>query len=130
MQDILALAGRAGLAALFIWAGFGKLMDPTGTMQLIASMNVPLPIPVSVIYYVAVVIELGGGIALLLGIPAQSIAVILAAWSIATGIAVHLPMGDRVNMINFYKNLSIAGGLLYVTAFGPGALAIGAGRRI
>ncbi len=130
MQDILALAGRAGLASLFIWAGFGKLMDPAGTMQLMASLNFPVPVPVSVIYYVAVAIELGGGIALLLGIPAQSVALILAAWSIATGIAVHLPIGDRPNMINFYKNISIAGGLLYVTAFGPGALAIGARRRI
>jgi uncharacterized membrane protein YphA (DoxX/SURF4 family) len=36
---------------------------------------------------------------------------------------VHLPAGDMENMTHFYKNLVMAGGFLYVMAFGPGALA-------
>jgi putative oxidoreductase len=36
---------------------------------------------------------------------------------------VHLPAGDMENMMHFYKNLVMAGGLLYVIAFGPGAIA-------
>jgi putative oxidoreductase len=36
---------------------------------------------------------------------------------------VHLPAGDMENMMHFYKNLVMTGGLLYVIAFGPGAIA-------
>jgi uncharacterized membrane protein YphA (DoxX/SURF4 family) len=35
---------------------------------------------------------------------------------------VHLPAGDTENMINFYKNLVMAGGFLYVINFGAGVL--------
>jgi putative oxidoreductase len=37
---------------------------------------------------------------------------------------VHLPAGDPGNMLHFYKNLVMSGGLLYVIAFGPGRLSL------
>jgi len=37
---------------------------------------------------------------------------------------VHLPIGDQANMINFYKNLVMAGGLLYVVAYGAGGISV------
>jgi putative oxidoreductase len=37
---------------------------------------------------------------------------------------VHLPAGDQDNMIQFYKNLVMTGGFLYVIAFGSGALSL------
>jgi uncharacterized membrane protein YphA (DoxX/SURF4 family) len=35
-----------------------------------------------------------------------------------------LPVGDQPNLINFYKNLVMAGGFLYVIAFGAGAVSL------
>jgi len=37
---------------------------------------------------------------------------------------VHLPAGDLGNMINFYKNLAMTGGYLYVVAYGAGRFSI------
>jgi putative oxidoreductase len=128
VTDVLALIGRVALAALFVWAGYHKLMDPAGTQQYLGSHNLPTIIPVPVLYWIVVAIELGGGVLLVLGIPARTVALILAVWSVLTAVLVHLPAGDMPNMINFYKNIGMAGGLLYVLAFGPGALSVG-GRR-
>jgi len=49
---------------------------------------------------------------------------VLALFCLVTGFAIHLPAGDLPNMINFYKNLVMAGGFLYVFAYGAGALSV------
>ena len=51
-------------------------------------------------------------------------ALVLALFCLVTGFAIHLPAGDLPNMINFYKNLVMAGGFLYVFAYGAGALSV------
>jgi putative oxidoreductase len=52
------------------------------------------------------------------------VALVLALFCLVTGFAIHLPAGDLPNMINFYKNLVMAGGFLYVVAYGAGALSV------
>ena len=113
--------GRLLLASLFVWAGFGKLMNPGGTAQYFASLNVPVP---NIAVWVVMIIELVGGLMLLVGFQARWVALALAVFCLITGFAIHLPGGDLPNMINFYKNLSITGGLLYVAAYGAGYLSV------
>ena len=123
----LSAFGRLFLSSLFVWAGYEKLMDPGGTAQEFAAVGVPAP---TVMAWVAIVIEFIGGLAVLVGLKARWVAVLLAAWSVLTGFAVHLgtamaasdPMAAIDNMIHFYKNLGLAGGFLYVIAFGAGAI--------
>jgi putative oxidoreductase len=43
---------------------------------------------------------------------------------VITGLGVHLPVGDQANMVHFYKNIAIAGGLLYVFSFGAGVWSV------
>jgi putative oxidoreductase len=43
---------------------------------------------------------------------------------LGTAFGVHLPAGDQADMINFYKNLAMAGGFLYVISFGAGGMSI------
>jgi putative oxidoreductase len=52
------------------------------------------------------------------------VALVLALFCLVTGFAIHLPAGDLPNMINFYKNLVMAGGFLYVFAYGAGAISV------
>ena len=47
---------------------------------------------------------------------------------IATALIAHADWSDMNNMINFQKNLAMAGGFLVLGAFGPGALSIDARR--
>ena len=121
--------GRLLLSSLFIWAGYGKLMDIGATLQEFQAGGAPAP---SLMVWVAIIIELGGGLALLVGVLTRWVAGILALWCLATAFAVHLGAamhaGDPAvaldNMIHFYKNLSLAGGLTYVVAFGAGRFSI------
>jgi putative oxidoreductase len=50
-------------------------------------------------------------------------AALLLLLCLGTAFGVHLPAGDMENMMNFYKNFVMAGGFLYVIAFGAGAIA-------
>jgi putative oxidoreductase len=113
--------GRLLLSSLFIWAGFGKLMNPGGTAQYFAHLNIPSP---EVTVWIVLLIELLGGLAILLGIVTRWAALILAIFCLVTAFAVHLPVGDQPNLINFYKNLTMAGGFLYVFAYGAGIWSI------
>src|SRR6516165_331714 len=70
----------------------------------------------------AIPIHLLGGLALLVGFYTRWAAALLALVCLGTAFGVHLPAGDPANMINFYKNLVMTGGFLFVIAFGPGGL--------
>ena len=64
ISDYMPPLGRLLLCSLFVWAGYGKLMDPGGAAQYLASSGVPAP---ALTVWVAILIELVGGLALLVG---------------------------------------------------------------
>ena len=126
LQDTLALVGRILIAYLFIPAGFGKLMGFAGTVGYITSAGLPLPQVGAVI---AIVVELGLGIALLLGYKTRIVAIVMALFTVAAALFFHKYWSapDAMKMmqtINFNKNIAIAGGLLALAAFGAGRLSI------
>ena len=129
MPDAIAAIGRVLLSAIFIWAGFGKIASPSDTIQQIAASGLPAA---SAAYLVAVLIEVGGGLAVLLGWQARAAGATLALFSVVTAVVFHTHFADPVNVIQFMKNLAIAGGMLQVAACGAGAFSLDAvltGRR-
>ena len=120
-KTYLVPLGRLLMSSLFIWAGFGKLMNPGGTAKYFASYHLPLP---DVLVWIVIVIELIGGLLILIGFQTRWVALVLAIFCLVTGFAIHLPVGDGPNMVNFYKNLVMAGGFLYVFAYGAGAISV------
>ena len=64
LQNPLALVGRVLLALMFITSGFGKIAGFAGTAGYIASKGLPMA---SVVAALTIVIELGGGLAVLFG---------------------------------------------------------------
>jgi putative oxidoreductase len=118
----LPAAGRLLLAAIFIWSGFGKLAAPGATIGYIAHVGLPVP---SVAYVVAVIVEVGGSIALLVGFQTRVVAAALAVFCLVTAFWVH-GFGDRSNEINAMKNIAMTGGFLFVIAYGAGAWSIDA----
>jgi putative oxidoreductase len=119
-KDYLPVLARLLLCSLFIWDGVLQLRDPAGTVNYFTSLNVPAP---QIAVWVSIAVHLLGGIGVLIGFMTRSAAVLLILLCLGTAFGVHLPAGDMENMTNFYKNLVMAGGLLYVIAYGPGALA-------
>jgi putative oxidoreductase len=115
--------GRLLMSSLFIWAGYTKLFvfGPAGTAAYFKSVNIPIP---DVMAWIVIIIEIIGGLMILVGIQTRWVALALAIFCLITGFGVHLPVGDQANMTHFYKNLGLAGGFLYIFASGAGALSV------
>jgi len=77
---------------------------------------------------IAIAVELAGGVALVLGYRTKLVAAVLALFSIATALAFHSAFGDQNQLIHFFKNIAMAGGLLQIAAFGAGPIAIDSRR--
>ena len=75
LQNLLALAGRVLLALLFLPAGLSKIGGFSGTVGYIGSAGLPLP---EVAAVVAIVVEVGGAVALILGFGTRFAALALA----------------------------------------------------
>jgi len=123
--DGISLIGRILLATIFVFFGFGKAVDPASTIGYIGSVGLPFP---ALAYAGAVAIELGGGIALLLGYRTRVVALALALFSILTAMIFHANLADQNQMIHFFKNFAMAGGLLQVAAFGAGRFSLDSRR--
>ncbi|UYY78471.1 DoxX family protein [Sphingomonas sp. R1] len=125
VQAALPLVGRLGIAAIFLLSGLSKLAAPAATIGYIAASGLPLP---QLGYAIALLVELVGGAALVLGYRTRLVAAILAAFSLATAFAFHAALGDQNQFIHFFKNIAMAGGLLQVVAFGAGTWSLDARR--
>ena len=121
----LSLIGRILLAAIFLMSGINKIADPQGTQQYMTAMGMTW---LTDFFYVgAIVLELAGGLSLLLGYRARIGAWLLVLFLIPTTVIFHANFADPNQMIHFLKNLSMVGGLLYVAAYGAGGLSMDAG---
>lgn len=125
VNSALPLGGRIGIAAIFVLSGLSKLAAPAGTIAYIQSAGLPLP---QLGLAIALLVELVGGLALILGYRTRLVAGILAAFSVVTAFAFHFDLGDQNQFIHFFKNVAIAGGLLNVIALGGGAWSLDARR--
>lgn len=124
-EDFVTLIGRIGLCLLFVLGGWGKLMNPTGTQAMFAGHHLPM---VQVAWVIAVVVELGGGLAILFGLFTRPVALVLAIWCVATALIGHSNLADRNMEIHFFKNMAMAGGFLFVMVHGAGAWSFDAWR--
>src|SRR5271169_4311109 len=117
----LPFAGRLMIGLPFAMSGLGKLATYGATTGMISAAGLPLP-PLA--FALAVAVELGGGLLLIAGYQARSVAIALAVFSLATAVSFHSNFADQNQMIHFLKNVMMAGGLLQIAAFGAGALSV------
>jgi len=120
----LLLLSRVLMAAIFIEAGINKAMAPSVTMATLTRYGLPLP---GAAYAVALLVEIGAGIAFLLGWKARTAALVLAIWCVATALVAHYHPGDQGQMVHFMKNMCMAGGFLQVVAYGAGRFSVDRG---
>lgn len=119
MDGFLNLAGRILLAHIFIISGYGKIAGYAGTQAYMVSKGVPgdlLPL--------AILLELGGGIAIIAGFMTRWTALALALFCVVSGLLFHWDLGDRGQTINLMKNFALAGGLLLLAQAGAPFLSI------
>ncbi|MBZ9808534.1 DoxX family protein [Mesorhizobium sp. BR1-1-9] len=124
-SSVTILLGRILLAVIFLLSGFGKLSALSGTAAYFGGLGLPLP---TVTAIVVGLVELLGGLAILVGFQTRIAAWVLAIFTVATALVAHTGWADQMQMINFMKNLAIAGGFLVLASSGAGAYSVDAKR--
>ena len=123
--DTTAFIGRCLMAVLLLLSGWGKVVGPATTIAWIASTGLPMP---TVGYALAIVIELGGGLLLILGWQTRALAAVLSVYAIATAFIFHRNIADQNQLFHFLKNFAVTGGFFQLIAFGAGNFSLDARR--
>lgn len=129
-DSALLLIARVLIAWLFVPAGIGKITGFAGTAAYIASKGLPMA---NVMVVLAILAEVGCGLALLVGLRTRWAAWALALFSVVSAVIFHAYWAAQgadasAQQINFYKNLAIAGGLLALSVCGAGAWSVDGAR--
>lgn len=120
LNAFLSIAARALMALIFIGAGYSKITGYAGTQVYMENMGVP-----AAMLPLVILVELGGGLALLLGFQTRLAALALAGFSIISGLIFHATPDQQIMLM---KNLAMAGGLLAFALHGAGRLSLDAER--
>ena len=112
----VSIISRFLLAYIFIVAGWGKITAYSATVGYMEAMGVP-----GILLPLTILVEFGGGLALLFGFQARFAAFGLGIFSIITAFLFH---GTEADAIHFMKNFAIAGGLFFLMLNGAGKLSL------
>lgn len=119
MDKYINLVGRILLGHIFLLAGINKISGYAGTQGYMESVGVP-----GMLLPLVILLEIAGGLAVILGWQTRLASYALAAFTIVAAIIFHSNLSDQMQMILFMKNFAIAGGLLILAVNGAGALSL------
>jgi putative oxidoreductase len=130
-HDIVALVGRVVMSWIFLSSGFGKLTDVAAFSAGLAKRGVPAP---SFMGWLGAIVEFGGGLLILLGIKIRYAAILMILFVIVATLISHRYWEYPVDQIvaqrtNFWKNVTIAGGLLFMFLAGAGRYSVDGFRK-
>ncbi|WP_407051049.1 DoxX family protein [Methyloraptor flagellatus] len=124
LTSLAVPVARLLLSFMFIMSGWTKIGGYAATAGYMASKGVPaglLPLVIAV--------ELVGGLMILFGVYARIVSILLAGFCVISAVLFHYDPANQGQMINFMKNLTIAGGFLMIYAHGAGAYSVDAWRK-
>lgn len=132
LDDLALLVGRLCMAALFLPVGVDKIGGVAGFAASLAAKGVPMP---TLMTYLTILVEVGGGLLLILGLFPRVVAVVLIGFTAIATATSHVywlipdPAAAAAQQIHFFKNAGLIGGLLFYFAAGAGAFALPFGRK-
>jgi putative oxidoreductase len=121
--DQAVLVGRLFYSSMFLLLGFGKITAFAGTVGYMGSLGVPVP---SLVTVLAIIIEIGAGLLMLVGYQTRLVALGLGIYVLITAFIGHSQLGDPNTFQHFMKNMAIVGGSLAFVAFGGGVYSLDA----
>ncbi|PKF32844.1 DoxX family protein [Acinetobacter proteolyticus] len=116
VANVVTLIARLLLAYIFLVAGWGKIVGYAGTAGYMESMGVP-----GALLPLVILVEFGGGLALLFGFQTRFASLGLGIFSILTAFIFH---GGPDDAINFMKNFAMAGGFFALMLYGAGRFSL------
>ena len=124
-QDFLLLAGRVLIGWIFIQSGWGKLMDIPKFAATMARRGLP-----DFLGYLAPPVEFFGGLFLVLGFATRYTTLLMLLFMIIATFSSHRywtftdPAQYTSQSSNFWKNVSMTGGIVLLFVTGAGRYAI------
>ncbi len=124
-MNYIPLVARIFLSVIFLRSGISKILDFGGTQQFMAANGIPLALT-GLLLVGSIILELAGGLSVLLGYKARWGAIALIVFLIPTTLIFHTNFAEEMQVIQFLKNLALIGGLLMVVYFGSVPVSIDA----
>ena len=117
------MLARILLASIFLVSAATNLQSYAASVEYMAGLGVPAAaLPV-------VLLQIGCGLCILGGIFTRAAAGLLAVLALVTAAVFHRHITVDNNLVDFMKNLAIAGGLVMLVANGPGRYSIREGKQ-
>ena len=128
LKNFVVVVGRILIALIFVRAGINKIGSIDATAAQMAKSGIPLS---NILVFGAIMMELGGGLLLMVGLFARWAALALFFYTLTLALIFHaywaVPDAQaRLQASFFFGHLSMMGGMLVVVAFGAGAYSLDA----
>lgn len=123
MEKISQFVARLFLAQIFLFSGIFKISGYEGTQGYMEAMGVP-----GMLLPLVIVIEVGGGLAIVAGWQTKLVSIALAAFTVVAAVIFHNNFSDQMQMIMLMKNIAIAGGFILLAVHGAGGYGLDSRR--
>lgn len=123
MEKVTHLIARLMLAHIFLIAGLQKIGGYEGTQGYMESVGLP-----GMLLPLVILVEVGGGLAIIAGWRTRLAAIALAIFSLASAVLFHNNFSDQIQVIMFMKNIAISGGLMLLAVYGAGGYSVDSHR--
>jgi putative oxidoreductase len=100
---------RFAMALLFLVTETTKVTETTAIQVYMHAYGVP-----GMLVWPAACFEYTAGLCLFLSYRVRPVAVLLAGWCLLTALIFHRQFSDLDQLMNFFKNLTMAGGFLWL----------------
>lgn len=112
----LCLVGRVLIAAVFIYDAMLLVRFPAQNVAFMQQYGLP-----GALLYPTAAFQFFGGLAIVFGLWLRPAALVFAGFCLLTAVVFHRDFGDGSELIQFGKDLGLAGGFLFLAAAGPSA---------
>lgn len=119
IENYSGLVGRVLISFMFLMSGLSKIGSYEGTQGYMEAMGVPGSLLPLVIAF-----EVLAPLAIIVGFKTRIAAFLLAGFSLLSAVLFHANFDDQMQAIMFMKNVTIAGGFMFLVAHGAGKFSI------
>ncbi len=119
LRDPILLAGRVLIAAIFIYDATSMMRFADANIAYMEQFGVP-----GILLLPTAAFQLVGGLAIVVGYRTRPAALAFAAFCLATALIFHRQFDDPNELVQFGKDVGLAGGYLLLAAQGAGSLSV------
>lgn len=119
IRDVTLLAGRLLMSFIFLHEGVTLIIHFDGAARAMAAQGVGLPL-----FVATIALQLGAGLSVAAGVLTRLGAIGLGFFCLATATLFHTNFASQTELLNFEKDLAIAGGMFVLAVAGAGRISL------